>query len=127
MSDEEYVPAEGQGADARPPPQPPQAGGTAHLPFRIDLPPPFSGDGSEPFHSWIQRFEVALAVSTTPLDKAKLLPAKLSGPAFSYWQTLSPEIQNNYTSVKASLTAVFNRLPFIATFQTYLNARPRKP
>lgn len=66
-------------------------------------------------------------MSTTPLDKAKLLPAKLSGPAFSYWQTLSPEIQNDYTSVKASLTAVFNRLPFIATFQTYLNARPRKP
>lgn len=140
-----YIMSDGENADANaerrdpPPPAAPAVGGEARaqpsppsttnaaLPFRIDLPSPFCGDGSEPFHSWIRRFEVALAVSTTPLDKAKLLPAKLSGPAFSYWQTLSPAIQNDYDSVKASLTAVFNRQPFIATFQTYLNARPRKP
>lgn len=142
MSDGDGVPVAREAQELPPPPPPPPPTENAPaardqpqspsntnvpLPFRIDLPPPFSGDGAEPFHSWVQRFEVALAVSTTPLDKAKLLPAKLSGPAFSYWQTLSPAIQNNYVTVKASLTAVFNRQPFIATFQTYLNARPRKP
>lgn len=123
MSDEEHVPAEGALARPQPPPQ----GVKAHFRFHIDLHPTFSGDGSDPLHSCIQRYEVALAVSTTPLDKVKFLSAKLSGPAFSYWQTLSPEIQNHYASVKASLMAVFNRLPFIATFQTYLNAHPPNP
>lgn len=46
-----------------------------HLPFKIDFPHPFSGDGSEPFSAWIQRFEIALNVSAVSPDKAKLLPA----------------------------------------------------
>ena len=96
----------------------------SQMPFRINLPPPFSGEGPELFHSCIQRFEVALAVSPKQLDEAKLLPAKLSGLAFSYWQTFPPDVKNYYAKV---LYTVFNRQPFIATFQTYLNARPRKP
>lgn len=103
------------------------AGTNSHVPFRIDLPAPFSGDNAEPFGSWIQRFEVALNVSATSPDKAKLLPAKLTGPAFAYWQSLSPAVKANYDLTKASLGAVFGRATFLATFQTYLNARPRKP
>lgn len=98
-----------------------------HLPFKIDLPHPFSGDGTEPFSAWIQRFEVALNVSAVFLDKAKLLPVKLTGPAFAYWQSLSSEVKADYELTKASLTTVFGRTTFLATFQTFLNARPRKP
>lgn len=94
-----------------------------HLPFKIDLPAPFVGDGKEPFSAWIQRLEVALDVSAVPLDKTKFLPVKLTGPAFAYWQSLSPAV--NLT--KASLSTVFGRTTFLATFQTFLNARPRKP
>ncbi len=64
-----------------------------HLPFKIDLPHPFSGDGTEPFSAWIQRFEVAFNVSAVSLDKAKLLPVKLIGPAFAYWQSLPSEVK----------------------------------
>lgn len=110
-----------------PQPQNAMAGTTSHVPFKIDLPAPFSGDNAEPFGLWIQRFEVALNVSTTPPDKAKLLPAKLTGPAFAYWQSLSPAVKADYDLTKASLSAVFGRATFLATFQTYLNARPRKP
>ncbi len=98
-----------------------------HLPFKIDLPHPFSGDGTEPFSAWIQRFEVAFNVSAVSLDKAKLLPVKLIGPAFAYWQSLPSEVKADYELTKASLTTVFGRTTFLATFQTFLNARPRKP
>lgn len=121
MADEEHNAAAIQGG-----------GGVAEevnprLPFKIDLPAPFSGDGTEPFSAWIQRFEVALNVSAMPLDKAKLLPAKLTGPAFAYWQSLSPVVQADYDATKATLSTVFGRTTFLATFQTFLNARPRKP
>ncbi len=99
----------------------------SNVPFRIVLPAPFSGDNAEPFGSWIQRFEVALNVSATPPNKATLLPAKLTGPAFAYWQSLSTAIKANYELTKTSLSAVFGRATFLATFQTYLNARPHKP
>ncbi|KAL0148220.1 hypothetical protein M9458_056452, partial [Cirrhinus mrigala] len=80
-----------------------------HLPFKIDLPHPFSGDGTEPFSAWIQRFKVALNVSAVSPDKAKLLPVKLTGPAFAYWQSLPPEVKADYELTKASLTTVFGR------------------
>ncbi len=98
-----------------------------HLPFQIDLPHPFSGDGTEPFSAWIQQFEVAFNVSAVSLDKAKLLPVKLIGPAFAYWQSLPSEVKADYELTKASLTNVFGSTTFLATFQTFLNARPRKP
>lgn len=100
---------------------------SSHLPFKIDLPAHFSGDGKEPFSAWIQRFEVALNVSAVPLDKAKLLPVKLTGSAFAYWQSLSPGVKADYDLTKASLSTVFGCTTFLATFQTFLNARPRKP
>ncbi len=56
MADDEHEAAAVQGdshvADAANP----------HLPFKIGLPHPFSGDGTEPFSAWIERFEVALNV-----------------------------------------------------------------
>lgn len=80
---------------------------SSHLPFKIELPAPFRGEGTEPFSSWIQRFEVALPVAASPLEKAKRLPVRLTGPAFAYWQSLSPTVQADYTLTKASLSTVF--------------------
>ncbi|KAL6466207.1 hypothetical protein MHYP_G00263400 [Metynnis hypsauchen] len=99
----------------------------ARVPFRIELPAPFTGDSLEPFSSWIQRFEVALEVSTAHLEKAKLLAARLSGPAFAYWQSLPAQVKFDYDQAKAKLNAVFGQTQFLATFQTHLNARPRRP
>jgi len=36
-------------------------------------------------------------------------------------------VKADYELTKASLTTVFGRTTFLATFQTFLNARPRKP
>ena len=52
---------------------------------------------------------------------------RLSGAAFSYWQSLSNKITNDYEQTRNSLSAVFGRTHYLATFQTYLNACPRKP
>ncbi|KAL7863381.1 hypothetical protein SRHO_G00123650 [Serrasalmus rhombeus] len=114
MADEEVQPAA------------PAAAMHSQLPFRIELPAPFTGEGLEPFSSWIQRFEVALEVSTAQLEKAKLLAARLSGPAFAYWQSLPPRVKTDYDQAKSCLSAVFGRTSFLATFQTHLNARPRR-
>ena len=96
------------------------------LPFRLELPQPFQGDGSESFLTWIQRFEVALNVAPFHHDKYRLLAAKLAGPAFSYWQSLPDTVKTDYEESKRSLSAVFGRTQYLAAFQTYINARPRK-
>lgn len=96
------------------------------LPFKLDLPSPFHGDGSESFSHWIQRFEVALNIAPSFQDRSKLLAAKLAGPAFSYWQSLPDNVKSDYDATKVSLSSVFGRTQYLATFQTYLNARPRK-
>ena len=60
--------------------------------FHFQLPPPFTGDAAESFSLWVLRFEVALNVSSSNLDKAKLLLPRSSGSAVSYWQSLLPAI-----------------------------------
>ena len=109
------------------PPDAVAAPARADLPFRLELPPAFTGDSGESFNSWITRFEVAVNVSSSQVNKAKLLPARLCGPAFAYWQSLPTAIKDDYDRVKERLAAVFGRAQFLATFQTYITARPRKP
>lgn len=80
--------------------------------FRIELPAPFTGEGEESFNSWILRFEVAVNVASPGLEKAKLLPARLSGPAFAYWQSLSETLKSDYEQVKKPVYSVWPRSVF---------------
>lgn len=58
---------------------------------------------------------------------AKLLPTCLGGAAFSYWDSLSDATKSDYTAVKDKLKAVFGQTAYLATFQSYINARTRLP
>ena len=97
--------------------------------FKADLPAPFSGDGTEDFSVWCRRLEVAVNANPhlhTPQLSA-LLPAKLSGAAFTLWDSLSADVKNNYDRVKSALAAVFVKHQSLQKFQTCINARPRLP
>lgn len=120
---------EQQGSTSRQPTPPARAApapGSSLLPFKLEFPEPFQGDGGNSFSTWIQRFEVTLNVAPVRHDKCRLLAAKLAGPAFSYWQTLPDTVKADYEESKRSLSAVFGRTEYLAAFQTYINARPRK-
>ncbi len=56
---------------------------------------------------------------------AKVLPSRLAGAAFSYWDSLSDDIKADYDTTCSKLAAVFDQIQLLRTFQTYLNARPR--
>lgn len=99
---------------------------TPHVQFRAVLPPDFTGDGSESFSQWARRFQVCC--ETSGMDKpqlAKVLPSRLAGAAFSYWDSLSDDIKSNYDTTCLKMSAVFDQKQQLRTFQTYLNARPR--
>ncbi|KAJ8030574.1 hypothetical protein HOLleu_27029 [Holothuria leucospilota] len=61
--------------------------------FKVELPPHFLGSGNEDFMQWCRRMEVALdaAPNGVGADLAKLLPSRLGGAAFSFWDSLPPE------------------------------------
>ena len=81
------------------------------------------------FSRWCRHFEVA--VEATPnydedsLDK--LLPTRLGGAAFSYWDSLSDATKADCTTVKEKLKAVFGKTAYQSTFQSYVNARTHLP
>lgn len=52
-----------------------RAPGSSLLPFKLELPEPFQGDGGNSFSTWIQRFEVTLNVAPVRPDKCRLLAA----------------------------------------------------
>ncbi len=65
--------------------------------FRAVLPPDFTGDGNESFSQWARHFQVCC--ETLGMDKLQLamvLPSKLAGAAFSYWDSLSDDIKVDY-------------------------------
>ena len=97
--------------------------------LKIDLPPTFNGDGSEDFGLWSRRFEVAVNASDEgdEYSQAQLLPTRLGGAAFSYWNSLSESVQADYDKVKDLMKEAFRKRDFLSTFQTYINARPRLP
>lgn len=95
-----------------------------------DFPHVFKGDGKEDFSVWSRRLEVA--VEATPnYDEdslAKLLPTRLGGAAFSYWDSLSERIKRNYAAIKDKLKSVFGQTAYLSTFQSYINrTRTRLP
>ena len=96
---------------------------------RIELPPVFTGDETEDFGQWCRRLEVAVKASSefTSIGHAQILPIRLGGQAFAYWDSLEDSLKADYESVKAKLKDVFRKRNFITTFQTYINARPRAP
>ena len=100
---------------------------TPQVHFRAVLPPDFTGDGNESFSQWARRFQVCC--ETSGMDKpqlAKVLPSRLAGAAFSYWDSLSDDIKADYDSTCNKIAAVFDHKQLLRTFQTYLNARPRR-
>ncbi|KAK7909592.1 hypothetical protein WMY93_014276 [Mugilogobius chulae] len=100
--------------------------------LKIDLPPPFKGDGTESFSSWARRFEVAVEAMTAP-DKdysavmSSVLPTRLTDAAFLFWDSLPPATKKDYHSVKEKLEKVFGPKYSLPFFQTHVNARPRQP
>ena len=80
------------------PPAPPTSS-TYPLPyFKADLPAPFSGDGSENFTLWCRRLEVAVHANSH-FHQAQLSAIKLSGAAFTFWDSLSPNVKADYDKV----------------------------
>ncbi|XP_034540855.1 uncharacterized protein LOC117829958 isoform X1 [Notolabrus celidotus] len=89
----------------------------------------FMGDGKEDFSRWCRRFEVTVQATPTYDEDsmAKLLPTRLGGAAFSYWDSQSDAVKSDYDDVKEKLKAVFGQTAYVTTFQSYINARTRLP
>lgn len=100
--------------------------------LKIDLPPPFKGDGTESFSSWARRLEVAVQALTAPdtdysAVMSSILPTRLTDAAFLYWDSLPAVTKKDYDSVKGKLREVFGPRYSLHFFQTHVNARPRQP
>ena len=94
----------------------------------MELPELFTGEDGKDFGQWVKRFEIAAAADSSVADKLHiLLPSRLSGSAFTVWESLPPSEQKDFQSMKKKLSAVFGRSDYLASFQTCINARPRKP
>lgn len=95
--------------------------------LRVDLPQPFSGDGTEDFGQWARRLEVAVNASSEFANAhlCDILPARLAGAAFNYWDSLTDAIKGDYSAVKEKLKVIFGKRLFITTFQSHIGARPR--
>lgn len=85
--------------------------------YRVELPPPFHGDGKdkESFSLWKARLELAVKACAEgqQQDIAIILPTRLSGDALAYWLTLPPAVQQNYEQCAAKLNDVFGRKEFL--------------
>lgn len=94
-----------------------------------DFPHVFMGDGKEDFSRWCRRFEVAVEATPSYDEEslAKLLPTRLGGAAFSYWDSLSEATKSDYAAAKEKLKTVFGQTAYLSTFQSYVNARTRLP
>ena len=94
--------------------------------FRMELPEIFSGEEGTEFHQWIQRFELAAKIIPGAPDKNHiLLPARLSGPAFIVWASLSESDKKSFDKIKAKLSQVFGRTQYLQTFRSCITARKR--
>ena len=101
--------------------------------FRVELPPPFRGDGQRPFATWIKQFEAAVRAQTRGASTAvymdtlsNILPTRLDGAAFLLWDSLPGSVQLDYERVKEKLKDAFGMKQYLLFFQTCVNARPRQ-
>lgn len=80
----------------------------------IDVVSKFSGGREEDIEQWLDRFDVAIELTTGETDKttreasaAKLLPLFLTGSAYSTWKGLSPTEKMDMTAIKSALRRVY--------------------
>lgn len=99
---------------------------------RVELPPPFCGDGRKLFATWIKQFEAAVRAQTRGAGRrsytatlAALLPTRLDGAAFLLWDSLPATTQGDFERVKERLNEAFGQKQFLLYFQTCVSARPR--
>ena len=96
--------------------------------FRLELPEIFTGEDDKDFSQWVKRLEVAVSTDASAASKlSAILPSRLSGAAFTVWESLPPSDQQDFSLAKKKLTSVFGRKNFLTTFQSCINARPRGP
>lgn len=100
---------------------------------RIELPPPFSGEGQQSFPNWSRQYEVAVkALVGGPggdydYELVRLLPTRLTKAAFLLWDSLPTAVQGDYEKVKERLQEAFGQKHFLECFRANLSARPRAP
>ena len=98
---------------------------------KVELPPPFCGDGRKLFATWIKQFEAAAQTRGSmgrsfAATLAAVLPTRLDGAAFLLWDSLPPSVQCDFVSVKEKLNEAFGQKQFLLYFQTCVSARPRQ-
>ncbi|KAK7895748.1 hypothetical protein WMY93_021073 [Mugilogobius chulae] len=99
---------------------------------KVDLPPPFCGDGRKLFATWIKQFEAAVRAQirgatgrSYVATLAAVLPTRLDGAAFLLWDSLPSSVQCDFELVKEKLNEAFGQKQFLLYFQTCVSARPR--
>ena len=85
-----------------------------HPKLHIELPPTLYGIGAEDFGNWVRRLEVGVAASANidDYDLATILPARLGGAAFIFWDSLPPDKKKDFRSVTNEMRVVFGEAPF---------------
>lgn len=96
--------------------------------FKMDLPETFSGEEGKDFHQWIKRFELAIEfIPGADEQQHILLPARLSGSAFTIWDGLPEAEKKDFGKIKDKLSQVFGRTQYLQTFRSCITARKRLP
>ena len=100
---------------------------------RVELPPPFRGDGQKPFATWIKQLEAAVRAQTRGVRGASyaatlvnILPTRLDGAAFLLWDSFPMDVQCDYERMKERLKEAFGQKQFLLYFQTCVSAWPRQ-
>lgn len=82
--------------------------------FKVELPPPFRGDGQKPFATWIKQFEAAVRAQTRGASSAgyndtlaNILPTRLDGAAFLLWDSLPGTVQWGLCDVMGACCSIF--------------------
>uniref|UniRef100_A0AAQ5WXK3 Peptidase A2 domain-containing protein n=1 Tax=Amphiprion ocellaris TaxID=80972 RepID=A0AAQ5WXK3_AMPOC len=86
-----------------------------HLPLnklKVDLPPPFAGDGSQSFLAWVRQLEVAVQAAlgggkNCDDELVRILPTRLSKSAFLLWDSLPDRVKRDFPAVKERLGSAF--------------------
>ena len=99
--------------------------------FRLELPEVFTGEEGKDFRQWVRRFEVAVdsmpSSSSSTVQKHSLLPSRLSGSAFTVWESLPDSEKKDFEKVKTTLSEVFGRTTYLTNFRSCITARLRLP
>ena len=84
------------------------------------------------FATWVKQFEAAVRAQTRRATCGNfsaallnLLPMRLDGTGFMLWDSLSLDVQCDYTRLKERLKEDFGQKQFLLYFQTCISARPR--